>query len=246
VEFFIFVLLICLLIFLFSLYLLAKDDFVLLRHDVSMEQIFDKALTLALFSLLTARILYVALNPRPSFLNPLVFFGIPYFPGLSLTGALVGALFAFVLFYAKDSKAPKGRLLDFFSISFLATLPVGLLGYLFLSWADNEVKHAHIIGLIVVYIILFIVVLKFCLPALLSGKLKDGTIGIIFLISFSIISLIENAIDRGGKNLLNAGIEDFILFLIFFVSLVFLFRQEKLISRIKKLNLKTIVRLSKI
>lgn len=237
-EFFIFVLLICLLLFLLSSYLLANDDFVLLRNDVSMEQIFDKALAMALFSWLTARILYVVLNPDPIFFNPLVFFGFPYFPGLSLTGGVVGALFAFFLFYAKDAKAPKGRLMDFFSIAFLATLPVGFLGYLFLSLADSEVKHPHIVGLIVTYIILLAVVLKFALPLLLSGKLKDGTISLIFLISFSIISLIENAIDRGGQKLFSTGIEDFILVLILIVSGVFLFRQEKLLTKIKKIKLK--------
>jgi len=245
-EFFILVLLVCLLIFLASLFLLAGDDLVFLRRDISMERVFDMGLVMAILSLLGARILYVMLNPSSGFLNPLVFIMFPYFPGLSLTGALVGGLFAFFLFYAKDAKAPKGRLLDFFSISFLATLPPGFLGFLLLSLGDKEAKHFHIIGLIVVFIILLIVILKFSLPALLSGKLKDGTIGVIFLISFSIISLIENAIDRGGKNLLSGGIEDVALLLIFFVSLVFLFRQEKLISRIKKLNLKTIVKLSKI
>lgn len=244
-QFFIFVLLICFLIFLFCLYLLANDDFVLLRKDVSTEKVFDMALVMSILSLLGARILYVIVNPNSGFLNPLVFIMFPYFPGLSLTGALIGALFAFFLFYAKYSKVPVGRLLDFFSISFLATLPVGLLGYLFLSWVDNEVKHAYIIGLIVVYIILLIVVLKFCLPALLSGKLKDGTICLIFLISFSTISFTENAIGRGGKNLLSGGIEDVALLLIFFVSLVFLFRQEKLLTKVKRLNFKNIAGLTK-
>ena len=144
-EFFIFILLICLLIFLGSLYLLANDDFVLLRHDVSMERVFDMGLVMSILSLLGARILYVVLNPSASFLNPLVFIMFPYFPGLSLTGALVGALFAFFLFYAKDAKAPRGRLLDFFSISFLATLPPGFLGFLLLSLGDKELKHFHII-----------------------------------------------------------------------------------------------------
>lgn len=223
-EFFIFVLIICLLLFLFALFLLANDDFVLLRQNVSMENIFDKALVVALSSWLGARILYIVLNPDPIFFNPLVFFWFPYFPGLSLTGAVVGALLA----------VPKGRILDFFSISFLSTLPIGFLGFLLLSLADNEVKHSHIIGLIVTYIILFIAILKFALPLLLSGKLKDGSIGLIFLVSFSIISLIENAIDRGGKNLFNGGIEDFTLVLILLIFAVFLFRQEKILSKVKK------------
>ena len=102
--FFILVLLVCLLLFLGSLYFLASDDLVLLRKDTSLERVFDMALVMTFSSLLSARILYVVLNPGPGFLNPLVFFLFPYFPGLSLTGALIGALFAFFLFMPNTQK----------------------------------------------------------------------------------------------------------------------------------------------
>ena len=78
----------------------------------------------------------------------------------------------------------------------------------------------------------------------MSGRLKDGTIGLIFLICFDIISLVGNFIGRVG-NLLNLGLEDLILVIMLYASLVFLFRQEKLLTKFKKLNLKAIAKLKR-
>ena len=226
-DFFILVLLVCLLIFLGSLYFLANDDLVLLRKDTSLERVFDIALVMAFSSLLSARILYVILNPSSGFLNPLVFFLFPYFPGLSLTGGVVGALFAFFLFYARESKAPVGRLLDFFSIAFLVALSVGLLGFVILSWGQEDTFP--MIGLIVAYIALLAVVIKFYLPEMLRGELRDGTITLIILLSFSAVSLLANFIQ---KQKIDFSIEEWILIVLFLSSLALLAKQHRLHYRL--------------
>lgn len=236
-QFFILVLVTCFLIFLFCLYLLANDDFVLLRKDVSTEKVFNIAFLVAIFSLISSRVLFIVLNPSSNFLNPLVFFLFPYFPGLTLTGGAIGGIIAFFIL-AKRGKFPTARLFDFFSISFLSPMALGFLGYFLLS--KSKFFSFHDIGLIVVYLALFVVFLKILLPRLLNGQLKEGTIGIIFLICFSIISLVENLVGRVGKNIFNLGVEDIILFLVLFVSLVFLFRQEKLLAKIKKFRTKRV------
>lgn len=229
-QFFIFVLLICFLIFLFCLYLLSHDDFVLLRKDISIERVFNIALITAGFSLLGARIFYILLNPSSNYLSPLVFLIFPYFPGLSLTGGIIGAFVCLLALAKKDAKMPIGRILDFFSISFLAVLPFGLVGYFLLGKSKilsfNEAAF---------YVVLFIVFLKFLLPKLLSGQFKEGTISLIFLISFSLISLVEHFIIRIGKTF-HFTIEDFILIFVFIASLVFLIIQEKLFTKLKKLR----------
>jgi len=240
-DFFIFVLFVCFFIFLFCLHFLSRDDFVLLRRDISIERVFNIAFIVGALSLFSSRILYVALNPSEKFLNPLVFFLIPYYSGLSLIGGVVGG-FLTLLLLSRLKKMPEGRFLDFFSISTLSAMPIGFLGLLLLRGKNFSLVF---VVLALIYFALFVLFIKVLLPRLLEGKFKDGTIGFIFLISFCIISLIENAIDRGVKNLFNPRIEDFVLLLIFFVSLVFLFRQEKLLTKVKRLNFKNIAGLTK-
>ena len=231
-QFFILVLVTCFLIFLFCLYLLANDDFVLLRKDVSTEKVFNIAFLVAIFSLISSRVLFIVLNPSSNFLNPLVFFLFPYFPGLTLTGGAIGGIIAFFIL-AKRGKFPTARLFDFFSISFLSPMALGFLGYFLLS--KSKFFSFHYIGLIVVYLALFVVFLKILLPRLLSGQLKEGTIGIIFLISFSAISVLENFIGRIGKTF-SFTIEDFILIFTLLISVALLIKREKILEKVKKIR----------
>ena len=99
------VLLISFVFFLFRLYHVAKDDVVLVKKNVSLDKIFDAAVFCALVGLLFSRIFYVIFNPDPAFLHPLVFLIIPYFPGLSLLGGVIGGiLFAIVMIKALMKK----------------------------------------------------------------------------------------------------------------------------------------------
>ncbi|OGH19960.1 MAG: hypothetical protein A3D74_03620 [Candidatus Levybacteria bacterium RIFCSPHIGHO2_02_FULL_37_13] len=228
------VILLCFFIFLFALFVLTRDDFVLIRKDVTLDVVFNISFVAFAVSLTSSRILYVILNPSSDFLNPLVFLLFPYFPGLSLLGAVAGGVL-FLVIICKQLKLPIGRLIDYFSISFLSSLPIGIIGY-FLLEGENLFKMGPII-LVLVYTVLFFILIKILLPRLLSGRLKDGTIGLIFLICFSLISLISGFMAR-GKNMFNLGLEDLILVITLYASLVFLFRQEKLLTKIKKLKLK--------
>ena len=233
-QFLILVILLCFFIFLFALYLLTRDDFVLIRKDVTLDMAFNMAFITFAVSVLSSRILYITLNPSLDFLNPLVFLLFPYYPGLSLEGGVVGGVL-FLLLISKQQKFPMGRLLDFFSISFLSALPIGTIGYFLLG--RQNLFTIWPISLVSIYAVLFFVFIKILLPLLLSGRLKDGTIGLIFLICFAVISVVGNFIGR-VDNLLNLGLEDLILVIILYASLVLLFREEKLISKIKKFKLK--------
>ena len=226
----IFVIFVCFFVYLFCLYLLSNDDFIFLRKDVSVEKVFNVTLLVCLVSILFSRILYVAMNPNANFLNPLVFLLLPYFPGLSLTGAVVGgAIVSFLL--SKKHKIPEGRFFDFLAFSLLASLPIGFLGFIVLG--EDKTNYIKFIGLAIVYALLFIVFLKLFLPLLLKGKFKDGTVGFLFLIFFSVISLINNLIARKGS-IFQFDIEAFILISVFIVSLVLLIRQEKLLGKVEK------------
>src|SRR3989344_6058385 len=91
------VILLCFFIFLFALFVLTRDDFVLIRKDVTLDVVFNISFVAFAVSLTSSRILYVILNPSSDFLNPLVFLLFPYFPGLSLLGAVAGRVLFLVI-----------------------------------------------------------------------------------------------------------------------------------------------------
>lgn len=238
-QFLAFVLLISFFIFLFPVFLLSRDDIIFIRKDVTTERVFNIAFILFAVSILFARIFYVISNPNLDFLNPLVFFLFPYFPGLSLAGGAGGGIL-FLLILSKFKKLPSGRLFDIFSISAMCSLPFGLLGYFLMS--GENIFSARLIVLFLIHVIGLIFFLKILLPKMLSGRFKDSTVGFLFLIFFSIVFLVDNALGRAG-NMFSLGIEDLILILMLYTSVVFLFRQEKLFTKLKKLNSKNIVNL---
>lgn len=182
------VLIFCFFIFLYILYILSHDDFVILRSNTSLDKIFNAAFLCAILSLLTARFFYVFLNPKPIFLNPLGFLLFPYFPGLSLMGALIGGFLA-SFFILKNSNLPVGRILDFFSISFLVSFPFGFLGSFFLS---QEKISAPFYFSVALYLLVLLLFLKFILPNSLKSRLKDGSLSLLFVIIFPIAYLFSN------------------------------------------------------
>src|SRR5579885_266856 len=120
------ILLICCLIFLYCLFVFAKDDFLLLRKNITLEQLFNVAIIGFLISLFTARVGYVLEHLHPRYLDPLVFIIFPYFPGLSPAGGILGGSL-FLWISAKKKKIPLGRFADIVGISFLFAWAIGML-----------------------------------------------------------------------------------------------------------------------
>src|SRR3990167_7333740 len=98
-QFFILVLLVCLIVFLFCVHFLAKDDLILLRKDVSMEKFFNLIFLGAIFCLLSARLFYGIFHATTILLNPIVLLLFPYFPGLSLVLGAIGGAICFLYFF---------------------------------------------------------------------------------------------------------------------------------------------------
>src|ERR1035437_1315616 len=98
-QFFILVLLICFFVFLYCVHVLANDDFIFLRRDVTMDKIFNIIFLGALVSIFFSRFFY-GLSAKNILSYPFTFLLIPYFPGLSLLGGVVGAG-AYLLFLMK-------------------------------------------------------------------------------------------------------------------------------------------------
>ncbi|OGH15077.1 MAG: hypothetical protein A2860_04745 [Candidatus Levybacteria bacterium RIFCSPHIGHO2_01_FULL_37_33] len=226
-NFFIVFLFLGLFISLFSVYYLSRDDHIFLRKDVTMEKIFNLAFIVFFGGLFFARVFYGLLYSTKIFLNPLIFFLFPYFPGLSLTGGVIGGIF-FLLLISISKNLPIGRIFDVFSISILSCFSLGYLGFFLLS--GQNLLSVKPIFLIVVYIVLFYVFIKYIHQYLLKGILKDGSGGLLFLISFSLISLAVNIIDKFKSNPFLGKPENPILFIILVISAIAFIKAEKLIK----------------
>lgn len=232
-QFFILVLLICLFIFLYCVYVLANDDFIFLRRDVTMEKLFNIIFLGAFISLFFARFFYGLFQTKSILANPLVFLLIPYFPGLSLLGAVAGAgAYLFFLMKRQKNPLPMGRMADFLAIAFLVSLPVGFMGYLMFSGESRGIIKLGVQA--ASYFILFIIFLKFFLPRLLNGKFKEGTITFLFLFFFSLISLIAKAFSKISVLEYFENFENIMLILILLLSLGVFVWHENLLLKIKQ------------
>ncbi|MEX2007672.1 MAG: prolipoprotein diacylglyceryl transferase family protein [Candidatus Levyibacteriota bacterium] len=223
-QFFILVLLLCFFIFLFCLYYVSRDDFLLIRRDISEDSVFNLAFLLAGASLFSSRLLWAIFHPSSNFFNPLYFFLFPYFPGLSLLGGVIGGgIFLYAIFKAK--KMPVGRLLDLFAISALAGMPVGVTGYFIMS--GHNFLSWNVIITIVSYISLFLFFFFFLFPRFTKGRIEEGSMATLFLFAFSAVSLLG----RVATGKFTTSPENIILVLLFVFVSAFYIKKTKLISK---------------
>lgn len=224
-NFLIVVIIFCFIIFLYAVYTLSRDDFVILRANTPMDKVFNAAFLAGFFSLFCSRFFYVFLNPKAVFFNPLGFILFPYFPGLSLTGAILGGYFI-TLFILDFWHLPVGRIIDFFSIAFLSAFPFGFAGAFLLS--GESLSLAFYISLIL-YFVALSVFIRFILPLSSAGKLKDGSLSMLFMTVLSLVYLLSNIIIYFRQNILTS--ENLISFLILVSFIIVFVKKENLIKR---------------
>jgi prolipoprotein diacylglyceryltransferase len=221
-EFYILFLLLALVVFTYTLYLLGREDVIFIRKNVTLEQLFNIFFLTLFVSLFLSRLVYVLIHPSWQFLNPLNFFSLISKPGLSVIGGVIGAGL-YLVYYARLRRLPLGRIFDFFALSFFSALPVGVFGAFFLS---DSLRFTESIFLPILYLILFIFLVRVVFPKLLQGSLKNGSIGLIVLILFSLIWVLTSMVrDRPGIFGF-VTIEDVLAGITFLVSAFVLIRQE--------------------
>lgn len=227
-EFLIIILLIGLVVFLFTLHVLAKEDLIFVRKNVTLEVLFNLAFFTAFIGLLAARVVFIILHPNIDYINPLVFLLFPYFPGLSLIGGIVGGVL-FLFYYAKKKKLPAGRIFDFFGMSLLSALPVGFLGFnLLLGMTD---LFSGILMPIIFIAMLFFFV-KVLLPLNVRGEIKDSSLGFLFLLVFSFTSLLSRIVRSDNYQALFINIDTILLLILFLFSLAMLVIHERTRARL--------------
>jgi len=185
------------LIFLYCLYKIIKDDYVFIRRNISLEQIFDIALIIIVVSLI--------------------------FLKLSLFSAVLGGIL-FLYLIAKYKKIPLGRLFDFFTLAFAVALPVGYLSSAFLL--RDFTLFVYLINAFL-YTVFAVFSGKFVYPRLMSRELKEGSLHILFLIFFSFVSFLDLIISYQKNKFSLLTIENGLLILFFLFSLFLFFRQAK-------------------
>ncbi len=210
-------------LFLYCVFVLAKDDFLLLRKNVNLEQLFNAAFIGFCVSLFFSRVFFVLQHIKSDYLNPLVFFLFPYFPGLSITGGIVGALLL-VWIYAKRKKLPFGRVFDIFSLSFFFTWSMCLLVEFGLSWFMTGRPIILLFAGSVAFLGLFILFLRL----FTLGKLKDSTTGFIGFACFATLEFLLGMGLRGPKNFTVLSTENILQIFLLLLFLALYIQQETL------------------
>lgn len=210
----------CFFIFFYSLYILGKDDYVLIRKNLSLEQLFDFAFIGIFAGLILARVLSIVFHPAArgtSFISQLFS---PTGAGFYLTSIVLGCMLVLYLM-GKYRKLPIGRLFDFFSLALLSALPAGyLLSILFAK--RSEIIYYVFPGIF--YLIAQVFFWRFLLPNIISGKLRDGTLCSLFLLTFSSISLFVSLFYKFSYSSMSIEPDEFILIGIFFGGFLSLLR----------------------
>jgi prolipoprotein diacylglyceryltransferase len=224
------ILLICLLVYLFTVHLLAKEDLVFVRKNITLETLFNLAFYTCGIGLLASRAVFVALHFKPGYLHPLVFLLFPYFPGLSLIGGIIGAML-FLVLYGRRKKIPAGRIFDFFAIALLAALPFGFFGAQLLTGMKD--LFAGVLMPIVFLATLFFFS-KILLPLNIRGEIRDGSLGYLFLLIYSFTALLANIVHAHNDWTFLAQLENILLLCVFVFALLMLVFQERARGLVRK------------
>lgn len=187
-QYFIFVLFFCLFLLLFSVFIFSKEDVLFLRKNVTLDFLFNCALLASLGALFSSRLLYVLFNWSPNYLNPLVFFVFPYFPGLLLFGGIMGGWLVLLFLLHSKKTFPKARIADFFALSTLSVFPIGYIGYVLLSGSSLVSLEGFYI---VFYIILFFFFLFYFFRKTKKRELEEGSVAYLFLSLVSFFALVS-------------------------------------------------------
>ena len=219
-HYFIFVLLVSFTLFLFSLYVLCKEDFTLFRKNVDMEKIFNLAFIVAVASLLSSRFFFILFNFKPLYLNPLAFLLFSYFPGLSLPGALLGGSIVLTVL-SRKKKYPEGRIFDFFIIAFLIAIFLGYLTTVVITYiVTKQIVVFPLIRAILSFILFF-----FASNAVKKPSVKEGSVGLISIFLLSICFIISYFFNFQTQLILFVK-ESTIWVITFFLTLLFLLKQD--------------------
>jgi len=210
-----------LLVFLFCIFRFAKDDFTLLRKNITLEQLFNISFILYILGFLSARLVFVLEHLNSRFLDPFVLFLFPYFPGLSVSGGILAGIG--FLFGAMNSKRlPFFRVFDIFTISFLYAWTAGLPFFAIAEFfVIKKISLVSLFGTVGFFLLTVLVHILF-----VRNKFKDGSIGYLGISLYSVSLILFQAFLRGRQQLFHFVPEDVVLaFITFFFFAMFIYAE---------------------
>lgn len=167
----------------FVLFVTSRHDFVLLRQNISIRHIFDKAIIILLSGLFISRIIYlVDARMYDFFLDPLRFLHVILYFGFNIFGLMVSVSLGTFFFFRKRKNFL--RILDIYLLSFFPIVIFEAIFYLL------DVSSSIVINLsyLVLTLVLFIIFVR-----MHNGyKIKDGVVGFSILI-FSALSYLAHS-----------------------------------------------------
>ncbi len=219
---------ICFFIFFYSLYILAKDDYILLRKNLILEQLFDFTFISLFFGLIVARIISVFFHPisGQNFILQVFTSKVTIF---TMTGVVTGCIVAFYLI-GRYRRLPIGLLFDFLTLSLLSSLSVWYLLNLFFIKTGVFIYYL-IPGIF--YLIISVIFWIYLRPRVISFKLKEGSLSSIFLLIFSFTSFLTSLFYNSSGLYTWYGREELVLIGLFLSSIIFLLRNEVRHKKIK-------------
>lgn len=202
----------------FLLYILAKQDFVLLRQNISLAQILDTAIIAIVAAFITGRLLFLVNNLELSLLQGVRFLHFIKFPGISPLGFFLGGIFALWFFLRRK----KGilRIFDIFSISFFPFYSFSLILKSYLQ----KSAFIFLIAAIVLPLIFFV----FSLKSHYKYMMRDGSISLITLLIISIDTLFYEYINPDKYIILfDLSVSQILSIILISSSIVFLFLNQR-------------------
>lgn len=171
----------------FLLYIFSKQDFVLLRQNISLSEIFDLSALTLISGFLIGRIFYIINVFNFQLFNILQFFHMFRYPGISSIGFFSGGAFAIYLLFR--SQKGLSRIYDIFSLSFFPF-------YVFII--SLEFLEKQLWYLLIPVLLLSLIYFIFSVKSHSKYILRDGGISIIFYIFISLITLASQFILKSG------------------------------------------------
>lgn len=202
----------------FILYILSKNDFVFLRKNITLHNMFDTMILSLLGFLLTARVLFVFGGLHSELYNPITFLHILRYPGILYLGGVIG--FAAVSFLRFRKRKIIFHILDIYS---LALYPLFLLS-LFSSNITGNFLYFNVF--------IFLLSIFFFSLGIYSYRnivLKDGSVALLFLCLAAVFTII-NEFSGGTRVLFIFTIAQIVSLILFIISSVLLLTHESFLN----------------
>jgi hypothetical protein len=201
------------LISLFLLYSLSKNDFILLRKNITLHQVFNYAFISLFIAFLFGRLFYIGNSQEFLLFNPLAFLHFLKYPGFSLLGAFIGVIIILSIL-VKDKKA----LPRLFDIAFLSFFPFFSLSLLFIPFNFMYIQIAAFI----LSIIILCILLKFHQ----DYSLRDGSLFLVILMMIFLTSFIADIFVKQKAVIYIFSFLQLMAAVGFLFSIVFLIKNE--------------------